>query len=51
MICEIRNEGEVILRNAEFRDILAVIQIWLHKDMEICYTNPIALMRAEMERE
>lgn len=41
MICEVREGKEVILRNAKFSDIFAVIQIWLHKDMEICYTNPI----------
>lgn len=43
MICEVRNEDqEVILKNADFRDVLAVIQIWIHKDREICYQNPIS---------
>lgn len=41
MICEVRNgDQEVILKNAGFKDVLAVIQIWIHKDMEICYTKP-----------
>lgn len=42
MICQVRDEGrEVALTNAKFSDILAVIQIWIHKDREICYTNPV----------
>ena len=41
MICEVRNgDQEVILKNAGFKDVLAVIQIWIHKDREICFTNP-----------
>ena len=43
MICEVRNgDQEVILKNAGFKDVLAVIQIWIHKDREICYTKPIS---------
>lgn len=41
MICEIRNnESEVVLKNATFRDVLAVVHIWLHKDTEIAFSKP-----------
>jgi len=41
MICEIRNkESEVVLKNATFSDVLAVIHIWLHKDVEIAFSKP-----------
>lgn len=40
MICEVRDFNEVVLRNASFRDVLAVILIWLHKDREIAFSRP-----------
>ena len=41
MICEVRNyDKEVVLKNAKFSDVIAVIQIWLHKDKELCFLNP-----------
>lgn len=44
MICEVRNnDKEVVLKKAEFSDVIAVIQIWLHKDKELCFSNPKSL--------
>lgn len=44
MICRVDNNGqEVCLSQAKFSDILAVIQIWLHKDKEICYSKPVSV--------
>ena len=41
MMCEIRNgQNEVVLKNATFRDVLAVMHIWLHKDKEIAFLKP-----------
>jgi hypothetical protein len=41
MICEINNnQNEVVLKNATFSDVLAVIYIWLHKDKEIAFEKP-----------
>lgn len=41
MICEVRNyDKEVVLKNAKFSDVIAVIQIWLHKDKELCFSKP-----------
>lgn len=44
MICEVRNyDKEVVLKNAKFSDVIAVIQIWLHKDKELCFSNPASM--------
>lgn len=44
MICEVRNyDKEVVLKNANFSDVIAVIQIWLHKDKELCFSNPVSM--------
>ncbi len=41
MKCEVRNdEKEVVLKNATFGDVLAVIHIWLHKNKEIAFQKP-----------
>ena len=41
MYCEIRNnQNEVVLKNATFSDVLAVVHIWLHKDKEIAFSKP-----------
>ena len=41
MICEIRsNDHEVVLKNPTFSDVLAVLYLWLHKDMEIAFYKP-----------
>ena len=41
MICEVREEqSEVVLKNATFSDVLAVIFIWLHRDREIVFRKP-----------
>lgn len=43
MICEVREyNNEVVLKNATLGDVIAVIQIWLHKDKELCFTNPVS---------
>jgi hypothetical protein len=47
MICEVREcDNEVVLKNATLGDVMAVIQIWLHKDKELCFSNP-AIMEDE----
>ena len=44
MICEVRNyDKEVVLKNATLGDVMAVIQIWLHKDKELCFSNPASM--------
>lgn len=44
MFCQVSPDGqEITLSNASFSDVLAVIQIWLHKDRAIIYTNPVDL--------
>lgn len=44
MICEVRNyDKEVVLKNAKFSDVIAVIQIWLHKDKELCFSKPVSM--------
>jgi hypothetical protein len=44
MICEVRNnDKEVVLKKAEFSDVIAVIQIWLFKDKELCFSNPASM--------
>ena len=49
MICEVREyNNEVVLKNATLSDVIAVIQIWLHKDKELCFSNP-ASMEGEHE--
>lgn len=41
MRCEINNnQNEVVLKNATFSDVIAVIHIWLHKDKEIAFSRP-----------
>ena len=41
MRCEIRNnQNEVVLKNATFSDVVAVIYIWLHKNKEIAFSRP-----------
>lgn len=49
MICEVRESGnEVVLKNAKLSDVMAIIQIWLHQDKELCFSNPASM---EVEHE
>lgn len=40
MICEVRDNGEIVLKNVTFTDIFAMITIWICKDKELCFLNP-----------
>lgn len=41
MICQVRENGkEVSLSNVTVGDILALINVLLHKDREVVFTNP-----------
>ena len=41
MKCRADNNGnEIILTNAKFGDVIAIIQIWLNKNKEICFFKP-----------
>lgn len=41
MICEARDNGnEIVLKNVTVADILAMISVWIHKDRELCFSNP-----------
>ncbi len=42
MICEIRNNNtEVALSNITFGDIIAFIRVWLSKDKEVVFSEPV----------
>jgi hypothetical protein len=48
MKCSIdNNRQEITLKDAKFSDVIAVIQIWLNKNKEICFSRP----QAEKEDE
>lgn len=41
MKCSIDNNGqEITLKDAKFGDVIAIIQIWLNKNKEICFSRP-----------
>lgn len=50
MICSIDNNGqEITLKDAKFGDVIAIIQIWLNKNKEICFSKPQREEREENE--
>lgn len=41
MICEVRNEGkQIVLSHVTVGDILAFLNILIHKDREVVFTAP-----------
>lgn len=52
MVCRVDNNGqEIVLKNAKFSDVIAIILIWLNKNKEICFSKPTEVAKWENNQE